>query len=613
MSKEIIITLGITILLSLTIPSAAADLVISRDGRGSYQIIVPNDRRPAIEYAAEELQHFLEEIAGAKLPIVTAQEAGPTPAFLLGPSARVEKAGLGEKTKGLSDDGVFVKTVGKDIVLLGMGDRGQLYSVYVLLERFLGVRFLAQDCTYIPHKKRLVLPAIDYSYSPQFLYREAIYYEASKWDFALRQRLNGGNSYLYMGRSVPDKTKPINGFVIYPFVHSFAYLLPSDRYFADHPEYFGLVNGKRVGKSIDGQLCLSNPDVLKIAKDQVLRWFDQYPQLASVNISQNDSATPRGGACECDKCAAIVKEEGSLHGPILRFVNAIADAVAERYPNKYVDTLSYAFSTVPPKVTKPRDNVIIRLCHTGCYFHGIEHEEMSGQFRASIEGWRKIAKHLFIWHYGTNFAHFLAPNPNLESLAKDIKYYAAHDINGLMVEGSYETPSAELSELRQYLIAQLMWDPAQDPMAIRRDFCQGYYGPAAGEALEFLALMDRLGETTDKHVAVSWNPSEVATPEFVPSALAILNRGLAKAGDQTHRNRIEKLMLPIWYVQLMWPERYGLSKEEGHVTWRRLRNTIKANGILTTGEGYDTAPNGAITLVYNLKDFIARMDARYGE
>ena len=40
-------------------------------------------------------------------------------------------------------------------------------------------------------------------------------------------------------------------------------------------------------------------------------------------------------------------------------------------------------------------------------------------------GWtsgRKLTRRIFIWHYGTNFAHYLAPNPNLIGLAKDIKF-----------------------------------------------------------------------------------------------------------------------------------------------------------------------------------------------
>lgn len=50
---------------------------------------------------------------------------------------------------------------------------------------------------------------------------------------------------------------------------------------------------------------------------------------------------------------AVVKEEGSQHGTIMRFVNAIVDAVAEKYPNKMVDTLAYAYSTKPSAITKP--------------------------------------------------------------------------------------------------------------------------------------------------------------------------------------------------------------------------------------------------------------------
>lgn len=51
------------------------------------------------------------------------------------------------------------------------------------------------------------------------------------------------------------------------WVHTFAQLLPPDRYFAEHPEYYALVDGKRVGMQADGhlcaQLCLTDPDVLE--------------------------------------------------------------------------------------------------------------------------------------------------------------------------------------------------------------------------------------------------------------------------------------------------------------------------------------------------------------
>ena len=55
-------------------------------------------------------------------------------------------------------------------------------------------------------------------------------------------------------------------------------------------------------------------------------------------------------------------------GTLLRFVNAVADAVAERYPDVLVDTLAYQYTRNVPKLTRPRRNVIIRLCSIECCF-----------------------------------------------------------------------------------------------------------------------------------------------------------------------------------------------------------------------------------------------------
>jgi hypothetical protein len=411
-------------------------------------------------------------------------------------------------------------------------------------------------------------------------------------------------------------------------VHTASAIAPEEQYFAKHPEYYGLVKGKRHAAVIGGQLCLTNPDVLALAKEKALEWIGRHPELTTVDISQNDAYPGSSGACECPACRAIVKEEGTQQGPILRFVNEIADAVKAKYPGKFVDTLAYDYTIVPPRLTRPRDNVIIRLCHYGCYFHGIEGEDMSRNFRAAVGEWPKLAKHVWVWHYGTNFWHYLAPNPNLEALVKDFRYYAAHGIDGLMLQADIQSPGGELAELRQYLATQLMWDPAADPMAIRSDFCAGYYGPAAGEVLQFLALMDRLKDTNGVHAPTNgWEPEKVATPEFVAEGLSILERALGKtgagtdagksaveggaggaggaggpAGGNVWRGRVEKLLVPLWYVRLGWPDRYGLSKEAGRELLARFKAVVSAFKITNESEG----PTG------NMDRFLAAMEAKFG-
>jgi hypothetical protein len=603
-SNKSISALGTVAVAFLAACSARTGLVIAKHGRSRYQIVVPAGRTPSIDYAAGELQYFLRDISGATVKIMTEEAAGRGPAFLLGASRRVAATGLLARAKALANDGVLIKTIGQDIVLLGDGDRGQLYSVYAFLERFADCRFLAADCTVTPKKDVLTLPQIDFSYSPPFFYREVLAYDAGRWEFRSRQKLNGGNMKQVLAPLPPGPAELIPGIVIYPFVHTFAAIIPTEEYFRSHPEYFGLVKGKRQGGAIGGQLCLTNPEVLEIAKRKAFEWIGQHPELMSVDISQNDAYPGKSGACECEKCAAIVKEEGSQHGPILRFVNEVADAVKAKYPDKFVDTLAYDYSIIPPKITRPRDNVIIRLCHYGCYFHGIGTEDMSKDFRAAVDGWPKLAKHVFIWHYGTNFWHYLAPNPNLDSLVKDFRYYTAHGIDGLMLQADIQSPGGEMAELRQYLASQLMWNPDLDPMTIRADFCRGYYGDAADAALEYLALMDRLKDTNGKHFATNgWDPAEVATPEFVSDGLAILNRGLSKVDDQIRRGRVEKLLLPLWYMQLRWPDRYGLSIAQGRELLAKFKNVVQVFHITNETEG----PIG------DMDGFLAKLDARYGK
>ena len=573
--------------LLLACGTQAGAAVIVRDRRGDYQIVVPDAKSPAVEYAARELAGFVFQATGAQLPVVLESKAGDGPAFLLGPCRRTAKAGLVERAAKLREDGVLIKTVGSDIALLGSNERGHLYSVYVLLEKYLGVRFLAWDCTIVPRRDELTLPDIDYAYSPPFMYRETLYFNSFPKEIAARQKLNGPSTKC--DASVGGKID------FYPYVHSFDDLFPADEYFKSHPEYFGLQAGKRVAGSVHAQLCLTNPDVLKLATEKVLKWIEERPDVPIIDVSQNDG----NGWCECEKCMAVVNEEGSQHGPILRFVNAISDEVAKKHPDKWIETLAYAYSTKPPAKTKPRSNVIIRLCHAGCYYHGFEQCGLGANLTSYIDEWSNLTRRVFIWHYATNFAHYIAPNPNLAGLAKDIKYYGSHGVNGLMVQCDYQGPGGELAELRQYLSAQLMWDPSQDPIKVRSEFCQGYYGDAATDVLEFLRLMDKDPEV---HAFGTWDPQTTVSPRFLTDALDILTRARATTDSRTARGRIEKLMLPFWYMQLTYPAKYGLSDKDAPAVWKKAKRVIVANKITHVREG---DPNALA--------WAAEMGARYSD
>jgi hypothetical protein len=139
-------------------------------------------------------------------------------------------------------------------------------------------------------------------------------------------------------------------------------------------------------------------------------------------------------------------------------------------------------------------------------------------------------------------------------------------------------------------------------MKLRREFCSGYYGPVAKDALEFLAMMDEWGRTTKFHIPMNgWRPEEVTPPEFVANGLQVLNKAYGKVKGTVYGERVEKLLLPLWYMQLSWPDRYALGAE-GKALTARTRRVMEKIGFTTISEG---PANGEAWL----KD----MEAKYGK
>ena len=356
-----------------------------KNGRSSYAIVVAPDASPSERHGAEELQKFLEEMSGARLPIT----AEPQPRMVLvGNSPALEKLSLKIPFADLGAEGFALKTAGPHIVIAGGRLRGSMYGVYTFLEK-LGCRWLTPQVSRIPKMRTLVVRPLDEVQKPAFEYREPFFSEALDRDWAARNKTNG--SYQRLDASVGGKVQ------YFPFVHSFDSLVPPGRYFKEHPEYFSLIDGQR--REHGGQLCLTNPDVLRIAIESVEQWIDQHPGATIISVSQND----RYGWCECDRCRRVEEEEGGAHsGPLLRFVNAVAAEIEKKHPDKLIDTLAYQYTEDPPAKVRPRPNVRIRLCPiAACEAHPYQQCAYDAYFMKNLEGVvedHQSALHLALQH-----------------------------------------------------------------------------------------------------------------------------------------------------------------------------------------------------------------------
>jgi hypothetical protein len=578
-------TSGATIL-SARVHRAQKQIPLVKDGRSAYSICISEAASPSEKRGAEELQRFIQEITGASLPIITDVGKVPDSLVLVGNSRVVEKLKLKIPFSELGPEGFALKTAGNHLVIAGGRQRGSMYGVYTLLEK-LGCRWFTRDLSRIPRKATVIVEPLDETQRPAFEYREPYFTEALDRDWAARNKMNG--SFVQLDESTGGKV------IYYPFVHTFYELLPPNKYFKDHPEYFALVDGKRRGEN--AQLCLTNPDVLRLSIETVLEWIKQHPEATIYSVSQNDSA----GWCECDACRRVEQEEGGAHsGPILRFVNAVAAVVEKKYPEKLIDTLAYWYSEEAPLKVRPRPNVRIRLCPIGaCEAHSYERCKDDAYFMKNLRAWSKITNQLYIWHYVTNFSHYLMPFPDFDELAADIPMYRRNGVVGIFLEGDYaEGGGGENAELRSYVMARLLWDTSVDMNQTVDEFLAAYYGKAAQLMRAYFDLLQRqvrpAPEGEGRHMWIYTNPgAPYLSEEFLAKARSLFRQAEAASDDDATLRRVRKARLSIDYVELARSKAfrvrdgwYAPAELDGlKESFKAFMNSVRSFGITELHEG----------------------------
>ena len=545
-------------------------------GKTDYSIVVATGASDSEKWAAQELQHWLKEVGGVEFPVVALEEPAVAGSQAARPPGREIGGGFNARTRELlgpqarppvADDESFTyENLGPAVVIWGGRQRGTMYGVMAFLENELGVRWYTPQETITPKREAWHFVNLKRTEQPGLRVRNDFYFEAFDPIWAARNRINGAMGW----REQPG------GLECYWGVHTFFPLLPPSEFFEAHPEYYSLINGRRTHER--AQLCLSNPDVLRLLTERFRKVMRENPNYRIYDVSQNDCE----GACQCEPCQTIARREGSESGPVIWFVNQVAEKIEAEFPDKFVGTLAYVYTRKPPATIRPRHNVIVRLCSIECCFaHPFTTCPENKSFVADMNGWAAVAPHIYIWDYVVNFGNYTMPYPNFRVLQPNLLFFRDHHAIGVMEQAAYQSRGGEFAELRAYVLAKLLWNPEKNVEPLVDDFLAGYYGRSGSLLRRYL---DRLHTqlTPDTHIGLGTNPSDkLFSGPFIRDADALFDQAETVADTDAVRRRVELARLPLMFLKCKHTP--AMAREDG--TYARLRAIMARENVRLLSEG----------------------------
>ncbi len=516
--------------------------------RSDHVIVIPAEASPPVRTAAIELQDHFRQIAGLELPVVTAADAGSDKEILLGASDRLAAAAPDVDVAAMGEEEYLLRTDASRLIIVGGEPRGTLYGVYALLRDHLGCRWFTPELSHIPNRELISLGPLDVRYLPPLEYRTHFLsgtIEDPVW--CARNQLNG-----FCNAALPEYGGQIRH---WQFGHSFHDLLPPEKYYDEHPEYFALVRGKRL-KHLT-QPCCTSEDVIRVVTENLRQRILENIENGKEHPEQEDQVfylaqNDWGNNCTCPKCNQLMENEEAAIAPLLYLCNRVVEELDQEFPAKSMMTIAYRFSRKPPRTMQAHPKLIVQLCSIECCFsHPLAtcDCEDSVSFREHLAGWQRVAKRIWVWDYTAIFHQPFLPEPNIRILGENIKYFVDHGVSGIFEQ---DTGNREFAWLRSYLMARFLWDPSLDRDETINEFLEAYYDAAADPLRSYIDLVEDRAARDNVHVRYKFGSCPDCLSDDILAAADKLwdEAEAAVAGDSVLLERVRDERMHLLYAQV---------------------------------------------------------------
>lgn len=494
------------------------EVVFVENRQSKFEICISTHAGPQLMESVEELQSYIEKIAGIKLPITTEKKANHQ--IVIGDKSYMKSNKAGLPFQKLETDGFIIKIHNENIWISGLNEKGVINGIYTFLSEFLGCKYYARNAIYIPKKENISFQVITEVQNPAFEMRMINAYQAFSPTYCKWHKLD-----------LPPKINPL---WLKPWAHATLRYVNPKKYRETHPEFFNYVDGKLFDINYDNQ------EVFQITIHNLEEKLQISPQVEYISVSQADIKHNLKGV------------ENKMNSFItLRFANK----VAEKFPKKTITYLAYQYSMMPPKGVKPLDNVLVRVTNTiGNRSKAIKLKDPQNRFAIALKQWQNLTDNIMVWDYMTNTKYPLSPYPNFKYIQESIKNYRAFGVSKLFIGGEGQAEIG-FQGLRNYLTAKLLWDPNVDVDSVIDEFLSGYYGDAAPFIKQYIiTLTDRFLESKTPLLRTA-NPRAYKNDCLSSSAMQQYKSYFKKAEKAVENNpvlleRIDKLQQSLRFAQL---------------------------------------------------------------
>ena len=277
-------------------------------------------------------------------------------------------------------------------------------------------------------------------------------------DYMAKNRLNYLLTWMKYYDQLPAEDREyfaIRGIEIESGHHNFDYWIPFAKYMNSHPEFFALINGKRVklepGEDallLSKQLCTTNPALRAEIVKNMVEYCRNHPELHTISLIPNDGF----GWCECENCSKFydVNAKGELYSvsdhvyKADRIYHDLIQYVVREFrkelPDVNITFCAYVNYSAPASDFKLEPGMAVHFApYWRCINHAIFDSDcpINSRYAQDLDQWitAKAGGEVNLYEYFMGVNLYLSlPMIHFDLMFEEISYYAAKGVDGILTQ-----------------------------------------------------------------------------------------------------------------------------------------------------------------------------------